>query len=157
MSSIAYFALFQTAFGALGIVAMSCITTISGRIEDRLNSSEETKEGSDLLEQAGLPTAGVSYEVKFSVNDRTQLDLLRWIAIRCALVYVIFLGLSVFLLLMHWKGLPIGAQAPLVPALGFTFWLVVEIRAVFRANLDGVVESTAKLSKQARELRGLGE
>ena len=85
---------------------MSCITTISGRIEDRLNSSEETKEGSDLLEQAGLPKAGVSYEVNSNMSDRTRLDWLRWMATRWALVYVIFLGLFRLLAVDALEGSP---------------------------------------------------
>ena len=142
MSSTAYLALFQAVFGALGIVAMSCMTTISGRIEGRLNAKQSDGSGFlDKVEYAGVSTAGVSHEVYYGKNDRTLIEQLRWMATRWSIVYAVFLGLSAFLFVLRGRGIPMDDWAPLVPALGFTLWLVIETWAAFRNHLASVVES----------------
>ena len=145
MSSTAYLTLFQTAFGALGIVAMSCITTISGKIEERLNAKQ--RDGSSFLakvERAGISTAGVSHELYYSESDKRLIAILRGSAARSASVYITFLGLSAFLVALRWKGVPMDDWVPFFPALGFTLWLVVETWLAFSAHLASVVESVSK-------------
>lgn len=145
VSMIAFITLFQAAFGVLGIVAVSCVVTISGRVEERLNRKQ--KNGSSALEEierAGIPTTSVSHEVYYNSNDRKLIEHLQNIAVRWALVYCIFFGLSLFFAALRWRGIIMDEFLPLFPALGFTLWLVIDIWITFRDYLKDVVESVSE-------------
>lgn len=145
MSLTSYITLLHAAFGALGIVAMSCMTTISGRVEDRLH--KKLKDGSTFLEKvklAGLSTAGVSNELYYDQNERNLLKLLGGVAARWSTLYLAFLGLSFWLIVLRWKGVLTNDWVPLSPALGLTLWLVIETWIAFTLHLASVVQSTSK-------------
>lgn len=143
--SLAALALFHAAFGALAIVAMSCIAAISGRMEERLNRKQ--RDGSSFLkkiERAGISTAGISRQLYYNDADKRLIERLRGAAMRWAVCYLALLGLSMFLIMSRWNGAPTDDWIPLLAPLGFTLLLVLETWLAFSAHLASVSESVSK-------------
>lgn len=147
-----YIALFQTAFGALSIVAMSCMATIAGKAEERLERKREA--GSDFLtklREAELPTAGISKELYYTASDRRLVTLYGGAWIRLPSAYIVFLSMTA-LLIASW-GEALGERWTLenewtviIPALGFSLWLVVEVWIAFVSHISGVAEAVEERS-----------
>lgn len=148
ISSTAYIALLQTAFGALSIVAMSCMATIASKAEERLD--KRRKAGSDFLtklREAKLPTAGISKELYYSTADRRLVKFYGRAWLRLPVVYLVFLLMTFLLIALRWADV-LGEErwavalesdwTVIIPALGFSLWLVGEVWVAFVSHISSL-------------------
>lgn len=156
LSTTAYITLFHAAFGVLGVVAMSSLTTIFARAEEHLvKKKNDGLAFLQKLEQVGLSPEGLSVQLYYNESDMKLSKSFRGITMRLAGVYVFFLLMAVFLMAAsHWIDITEDGKAGILeddwlkdgwaiilPAFGFTLWLVVDMWLAFRRYMTSLTES----------------